>query len=220
MCLALGLLVRISVVARKIRVTVDAADDVQLVVPIATGETVRVLSQLIDARSKHYARKFKKRTIAQGDAIVELQIDGAALFDDDILDDILSPNDVVRAIWAGTNDTAAEYTMETGDQHLEHGIKPNARPRCGRFSACPPCTQASCFWCSSTHSCVDRATSACPLQKPRITNGSRFFAPACGSRPLGIDAAHFVVAIMYAANRSWKIRKVACSIVQLQRRRR
>ena len=92
MCLALGLLVRISVVARKIRVTVDAADDVQLVVPIATGETVRVLSQLIDARSKHYARKFKKRTIAQGDAIVELQIDGAALFDDDILDDILSPN--------------------------------------------------------------------------------------------------------------------------------
>lgn len=166
-CLALGLLVRISVVARKIRVTVDAADDVQLVVPIATDETVRVLTQLIDARSKHYVSKFKKRTIAQGDAIVELQIDGAALFDDDHVGDILGPDDVVRAIWAGRDDAAAEYTVDTGDRHPEPRIKPNASPHCGRFSACPPCTQASCFWCSSTHSCVDRATSACPLQKPR-----------------------------------------------------
>ena len=86
-----------SLLTKKIRVKLQATENVQFMIPMPPDATVgALLGKAMDRVKKHRSMQLQANA-----TIAELVLNGASLFEEDILEDVLTDNDVVVARWSG-----------------------------------------------------------------------------------------------------------------------
>ena len=101
--------------------------------------------------------------------VVELQLNGGSLYEQDIVVDLINPEKaenlfVIEAIWTPIQIGSDQITKKTIKTRSTMSIENT----CERWKGCPNCTKhKNCVWCSSVNKCLEKKHGhLCPIQLP------------------------------------------------------
>ena len=101
---------------KKIRLKVQATNDVQLMIPFPISKSIQDLIDQINKRCKKHRLIKNKIKDPKLNFIAELYVNDALLFEDDLIGDVLNENDLIISKW---NDGSYIEVESDGEQHVE-----------------------------------------------------------------------------------------------------